>query len=384
MKGLKIMLLIIREEIISLIILIFIASYYIINKQKDKNNHFLYVILISIAHVVFDLITVITVNNRDVVPDVINRILHIIYYMTGILFGRGFYRYVLNISGLYKKRILYRLRSKVPVFLFMVLLLFLPMEYEIGKGTDYSYGPLIIIGYAIFLIYCLLCMYMILFYRNKFEKRVRRALIPMIVAMMAAVIIQAFIPELLMTGGGLTFICIGMFISLDNPDIDFKKHALWDFLTGLKNQNSYKKDLSLYKNRSKFRKKEQIIAFVVADLNNLKYINDNYGHDEGDRLITSAASVLKNNLKSASDVYRLGGDEFTAIYIDVEDSVIEKEIENCRIECNANNEFEIPLSIAIGYARGILDENANEVFRLADKEMYKNKENMKQNSGALP
>ena len=83
------MLLIIREEIISLIIIVFIASYYIINKQKDKNNHFLYVILMSLAHVIFDLITVITVNNRDVVQDIINRILHIIYYMTGIMFGRG-------------------------------------------------------------------------------------------------------------------------------------------------------------------------------------------------------------------------------------------------------------------------------------------------------
>ena len=251
------------------------------------------------------------------------------------------------------------------------------MEYEVGNGTDYSYGPLTIIGYAIFLVYCLISMFILIFYKREFEKRIWRSLIPMIVAMMIAVIVQAFIPELLMTGGGLTFICIGMFVSLDNPDKDFRRHALWDFLTGLKNQNSYKRDLSLHKNRSKFNRKEQQIAFVVADLNNLKLINDNYGHDEGDRLISAAAAALKNNLKSASDVYRFGGDEFAAIYINVKNEIIEQEIQNVRDSASQEDSFAVPLSIAIGYASGVLNENANDIFKIADKKMYKDKEKIK-------
>jgi len=372
------MLLIVREEIISLIILIFITSYYVINKQKDKNNHFLTIMLTAIAHVALDLITVITVNNRDVVPDVLNRTLHILYYMSGILFSRAFYRYILNLSGLYQNRWLYILRSNIPIFIFFTIMLFLPIEYRTGNGTDYSYGLVLFIGYGIFAIYCIISFFVLICFKNKFEKRVRRAVIPMVTVMAVAVSIQAFVPELLMTGGGLTFICIGIFVSLDNPDIDFKKHALWDFLTGLKNQNSYKKDIGIYKNRSKFKKKQQTISIVVADLNSLKYINDNYGHDEGDRLIAAAGSVLKDNLVSAEDVYRLGGDEFSAVFLNIDKDIIAAEIEAVKKACKANNDFVVPLSIAIGCASGVLDENADKIFNLADKNMYLNKIQMKQ------
>lgn len=372
------MLLAVREEIICSTILIFITTYYIFNKEKDKNNHFLNIMIVSIAHVLLDLITVITVNNRDIVPDLLNRILHIAYYMTGIIFGRNFYRYVLNISGLYKKRWLYRLRSNIPVYLFAALLIFMPMEYVRGNGTDYSYGPLTIIGYGLFIIYCFICIFMLLFYHKNFERRVRQALLPMTILMIIAVVMQAFIPEMLMTGGGLTFVCIGMFISLDNPDINFRHHALWDFLTGLKNQNSYKKDLSLHKNRSKFNKKQQQITFVVADVNNLKTINDNYGHDEGDRLITTAAKQLKENMKNAHDIYRLGGDEFVAIYINVNNKIIEQEIEIIQKHCSEDKSFPVPFNIAMGYASGVLNDEVNEIFKLADQEMYKNKNYIKE------
>ncbi|MBQ8435837.1 MAG: GGDEF domain-containing protein [Oscillospiraceae bacterium] len=379
------MLIILREEIICLIILVFLAFYYFKNKQKDNSNNFFSIILIAVGHVCFDIITVITVNNRDVVPDILNRICHILFYMTGIFFSREFYNYILDLSGLYKRKWLQRLGGNLPIFVFVVLLICMPMEYVEGTGTDYSYGPLAFLGYSFFLIQCTICIIILLLSKHKLEKRVRRAIIPMIIAMELLIITQAIIPEMLMTGGGITVVCIGMFVSMDNPDIDYKKQALWDYLTGLKNQNSYKKDLERYINSTKYNSKksrlglfkEYRIGFVVADLNYLKKINDTYGHIEGDRLIAAAGSVLRNNLKNAEAVYRMGGDEFTAIYISPDDDIVTQEIENVFKACEENNEFAVPLSIAIGYASGIVDENINDVIKLADQLMYDNKNELK-------
>ena len=195
------MLLILREELICIIILIFLIFYYVINKVKDKEMLFLKLSCVALAHVVFDIITVITVNNRAFVPDIVNRALHICFYLTGILFAIWFYNYIVHLAARYKYMQIYQQAGYALLLLFTLLLLFLPMEYERGHGTDYSYGPLAIVGYAIFLLYCTACIGMLLFSRKRLKQRIRRALIPMLLVMYVAVILQAIVPELLMTGG---------------------------------------------------------------------------------------------------------------------------------------------------------------------------------------
>lgn len=80
------MLLILREEIICAIILIFLTFYYSINKVKDKGMLFLRISCVGLLHVLLDMTTVITVNNLDTVPRLLNDALHIAFYLSGILF----------------------------------------------------------------------------------------------------------------------------------------------------------------------------------------------------------------------------------------------------------------------------------------------------------
>jgi len=371
------MLLLLREEIICAIVLIFLIFYYSLNKIKDRENFFLKLACAALLHVIFDIVTVITVNSLDTVPELLNRALHICFYISGILFIQCFYNYVIHLTMRYKyMRILKRI-AYIPLLLFIVLLLFLPMEYVEGSGTNYSFGPLIFVGYGIFTVYCVVCMTMLLAARKKLDRKVRHALIPMILAMFTAILLQALIPELLMTGAGVTFVCIGMFVALDNPDKDFKKQALWDFLTGLKNRNCYNRDLEKYIHRFNHKNADKRIGFIVADMNYLKTVNDNYGHAEGDRLITAAAETLQSNLKSAQDVYRLGGDEFVAIYLSPDDAAVQAEIENVQAACSKATGFMVPLSIAIGYASGVIDEHTADIFKSADQRMYEHKASMR-------
>ena len=120
------------------------------------------------------------------------------------------------------------------------------------------------------------------------------------------------------------------------------------------------------------------IGFLVADLNGLKSTNDNYGHVEGDHLLSAAAEVLKSNLRRAEHIYRIGGDEFVAVYLSPDDEIVAAEIEGVKRSCSEVTDLVLPLEIAIGYASGVADSRLEDIFRSADHLMYENKAAMKQ------
>ena len=76
-------------------------------------------------------------------------------------------------------------------------------------------------------------------------------------------------------------------------------------MTSLKNRN--------YLNYNMEKWEENVIypqSFVVIDLNNIKYVNDNHGHEEGDNVIKKAASILIINQLENTDIMRTDGNEF--------------------------------------------------------------------------
>lgn len=373
------MLLVLREEIICTIILAFLIFYYSINKVKDKEKPFLVVVCFGLLHVIFDMATVVTVNNLDAVSPVINELLHVGFYITGILFIIGFCNYIINIAGKdgLTKRGRYILY--IPLVFFVVLMMLLPMQYVEGNGTNYSYGPLAFVGYGLFVIYCIVCMGILIAMRSRLEKRVKRALIPLIIVMFGAVMVQALIPELLMTGGNVTIICIGMFVALDNPDKDFMEQALWDFPTGLKNRNCYNRDVEKYIRRFSGKKRggSHRIGFVIADLNYLKRTNDEHGHKAGDMLIAAAAATLREHLKYAENVYRIGGDEFVGVYLDIADKKVEEDMEKVKSAADKAVGLAVPMKIAMGYASGDIRGDVEQIFKEADSLMYEDKGEMK-------
>ena len=95
------MLLVLREEIVCTIILLFLMFYYLRNKVKDKEQPFLKISIFALLHLIFDILTVITVNHADVVPDLVNRILHVCFYLAGICFSMAFYNYIVNLTAMY-------------------------------------------------------------------------------------------------------------------------------------------------------------------------------------------------------------------------------------------------------------------------------------------
>ena len=115
------------------------------------------------------------------------------------------------------------------------------------------------------------------------------------------------------------------------------------------------------------------IRAIFWDLNNLKMINDTYGHDYGDKAIERLSSVLYSFVDERRRVYRIGGDEFIMIIDNPSDEegknisasvaeMIEKANEGSRLKITS------AVGIAKGYGRDVL-----EVVKRADEEMYRNK-----------
>lgn len=157
--------------------------------------------------------------------------------------------------------------------------------------------------------------------------------------------------------------------------------AFTDELTKLNNKTAYGERIDMLNEEMHIGRAR--FAVVVVDINDLKKINDNFGHDRGDILIQGVAGVIKN-VFGQSSCYRIGGDEFAAIITTHEVGDIQKLIDEFEIRMNEfadrNVEiFGVKVSAAIGYSPYIRssDSEFSQVFRRADTAMYGNKHEKK-------
>ena len=135
-----------------------------------------------------------------------------------------------------------------------------------------------------------------------------------------------------------------------------------DTLTGLLNRQCFKRDME--------RKMKRIGAVVSADMNELKWINDIFGHAEGDKAIKTVAKCLTGGRDK--NVYRIGGDEFEIFYFTDDEEKVLSDLRKIRKKLG-----ETPYECAIGYAMVKKGEDIETAVKLADRAMYKNKAELK-------
>ena len=148
-----------------------------------------------------------------------------------------------------------------------------------------------------------------------------------------------------------------------------------DAMTRVGNKTAYTECVDAIYKRIEDKEKLEFVVTVV-DINDLKKVNDTYGHEYGDKLIQNGADILKK-VWGNKFLYRIGGDEFVIVRFNVEKEknkilLFEKEIE----EYNRHNtEEELHLQMAIGTAvyNSETDKGYMEVFRRADSAMYEDK-----------
>lgn len=88
----------------------------------------------------------------------------------------------------------------------------------------------------------------------------------------------------------------------------YAHEARIDLLTGLDNRAGWESQVASEEARR--HRYPRPVTVVSADLDNVKAVNDNFGHEAGDRLIRAAADLLRQHARAADRIARVGGDEF--------------------------------------------------------------------------
>lgn len=377
-----------RSEIVCLVTLLLLLWYSSRHGFYDNARKYTVLNLLAIGHVIFDIITVITVNNQDKVSPLVNRICHEIFYMFAILFCFTLVQFMLNLTyGVEKGRKIARYLAVIPA-LYLITMSFLPIEYVQGNGTYYSFGACVFAGYACAMILFFISMMLTLLNIRKLSSHDRFALIPAHIIMMIALLVQIVIPELLFTGADVTLITAAVLIGIIDPVGKFKHKAYFDQMTGLRNHNCYDDDIENFRNELGKDATGRNLIYVACDINGLKQINDEYGHAAGDDYIRHASRSLRESLTGAYAIYRTGGDEFCAIYIDTPTEQVKAEIAklrkvfgNSKADAGIRNIADRPFSISIGYVTALRGEDISETAVRADTMMMEEKRKYYQING---
>jgi diguanylate cyclase (GGDEF)-like protein len=168
-------------------------------------------------------------------------------------------------------------------------------------------------------------------------------------------------------------------------DTELSSLALTDDLTGLHNRRGF---LALAHQQLKHanRNSQEVLLFC-ADLDNLKFVNDSYGHREGDQAIIRTAEALRHTFRNSDILARFGGDEFCVLAMEAtrysERAIQERLKENLR-RCNAG-ETRYSLSLSVGVARfePFRATTVEELMSEADQKMYEQKRSRHVHASAI-
>jgi len=157
---------------------------------------------------------------------------------------------------------------------------------------------------------------------------------------------------------------------------ELKKLAHYDTLSGAYNRGY---GLELLQRQIKLSKREKSpLLFAYSDLDNLKDINDEFGHEEGDRAMVQVAKLFKSILREVDIITRMGGDEFLVIFLDSslnEIPIIKKRLskELARLNQVSKKPYKIGFSTGFSYYNPSNPLPMDELIRIADEMMYKEK-----------
>lgn len=146
-----------------------------------------------------------------------------------------------------------------------------------------------------------------------------------------------------------------------------------DSMTQLYNKRHYKEQLKELQN-------DCTIGVIYFDIDNLKRMNDTFGHEKGDAVILKAAEFIRRYLTEQASGFRIGGDEFVMLIRDCTEEKVQELVSTMRGDEKGNLSdvtAEFYCRLAIGGAFRKTAETLEETIKRADDEMYKNKHSVR-------
>jgi diguanylate cyclase (GGDEF)-like protein len=154
---------------------------------------------------------------------------------------------------------------------------------------------------------------------------------------------------------------------LNQTQSDLSYLSTHDKLTGLYNRLFFETELDRLGNSRQFP-----ISIIMVDVDNLKRINDTFGHAAGDRLLSAVADLFARIFRREDIVSRFGGDEFVILLPNADEEVAKKTIERINREIGEYNKqhLDLPINISMGSSTASQGDSLTEHLKQADQTMY--------------
>lgn len=153
---------------------------------------------------------------------------------------------------------------------------------------------------------------------------------------------------------------------------NLKEQVMVDHLTGLKNR--YYLDQFVKTKLDALDREGKTASMIILDIDHFKKVNDEYGHDVGDRVLATVSTILSGAFRKSDVVARLGGEEFIVLLYDTPLDTAKILAERAR-HLIAIEEFDIdvPVTISLGVAEKEPEESFNALYKRADDALYQAK-----------
>lgn len=172
--------------------------------------------------------------------------------------------------------------------------------FSLDAAGEYYQGSLILTTYVVFYFYCIACFLLVAFTPAAIDPAIKRILGTFPLIAVAVIAVQQAFPAYLLSGSAAACSLLIIYLYLQN------KRLSVDSLTGISNRNEFLSMVNL------LHKNKQSFTAMLLSLSNFKFINDRFGHENGDRFLKEFATYLKT-FDNRAHLYRYSGDQFALI-----------------------------------------------------------------------
>lgn len=281
-----------------------------------QNRFFRICFVVTFLAITSNIVATILLYNLSAIPLFLVWAVNIFYFIMTPLMGVFYFNYVVAYV-IDNPKIVYRtlIWTSIPAVAYLVFVLTTPangLVFNIDSLTGYSRGPLIVVTYVVFYIYCFACPLVVLLKGRFLDPSIRKILSSFPIIAAIVIIIQQFAPEYILSGSAATCALLIIYLYLQNKQISL------DHLTNLPNRQEFLKMLELkvqHHSHAPF-------TIMVLSLKHFKNVNEKFGQHAGNLLLQAIASYLRLSI-GTNFLYRYGGDEFAWIIDKIDRDTLE-------------------------------------------------------------